>query len=148
MRISELIDHVAASALPAAFMHQHMPDHALENRALLASVESLDRGRQSRSSFITSICCLYIERNEQGKQNTSGEVAKESKHVKTNGRRNRIIAPKKMRRGKITPRERKEKKNHTTEMKKWRRLRRNRSMKEEEHGEEEKRKLGKLARTF
>lgn len=59
---------------------------------------------------ITSICCPYMERNEQGKQKTSGEVAKESKHAKTNGKRNRIIAPKKMRRGKITPRKRKEKK--------------------------------------
>jgi len=44
VRISELTDDIAASALPVAFMHQHMPDHALENRALLASVESLDRG--------------------------------------------------------------------------------------------------------
>lgn len=38
----------AASALPAAFMHQHMPDHALEHRALPASVESLDRGAAIR----------------------------------------------------------------------------------------------------
>ena len=43
VRISELTDDVAASALPAAFMHQHLPDHALENRALLASVGILDR---------------------------------------------------------------------------------------------------------
>jgi hypothetical protein len=44
VRISELTDDAAASALPAAFMHQHMPGHALEDLALLVSAGILDRG--------------------------------------------------------------------------------------------------------
>lgn len=110
---------VAASALPAAFMHQHMSDRALEDQALLPSVRILDQGRQSGFFLITCTCCLYIKRKEERMQNTSGKVAKESKHVKTNGKRDRIIAPNRMGRKKIKPRESKSKKqnNHTKEKK-------------------------------
>lgn len=97
MRISELIDDVAASALPVAFMHQHMPDHALEDQALLPSVIILDQGRQSGFFFHLHLLLLYKTKRrekakdlmkQQRKANTKRQIEKKKNHrAKENGKR-------------------------------------------------------------